>query len=71
MTFRGHVQNGVVVFDGVETPPEGSQVEVVLAPVKPTQSLSDMLLEFAGTVPGLPADMAKQHDHYIHGRPKQ
>jgi hypothetical protein len=33
--------------------------------------LSRRLLKHAGTVPGLPADMARQHDHYIHGSPKR
>ena len=26
------------------------------------------MLKHAGTVPDLPADMAEQHDHYIHGQ---
>jgi hypothetical protein len=29
------------------------------------------LLEVAGSVPGLPADYAQNHDHYLHGLPKQ
>lgn len=70
MTFRGHVQSGVVVFDGPQTPPEGVTVEVSVLP-KEEVSLADFLLEFAGTIDGLPSDMAAQHDHYIHGRPKR
>jgi len=27
--------------------------------------------KFAGTVRGLPADMALNHDHYLHGLPKR
>lgn len=34
------------------------------------QSLGAALLQFAGTAEGLPADMAENHDHYIHGIPK-
>jgi hypothetical protein len=74
MTFRGHVQNGVVVFDGAQLPPEGAQVEVSLVLPKPQvdqEPLRDMLLRFAGSIEGLPSDMAEQHDHYIHGRPKR
>jgi hypothetical protein len=74
MTFRGHVHNGVVVFDGAQAPPEGAQVEVSLVLPKPageSGSLRDMLLQFAGTIEGLPSDMAEQHDHYIHRRPKR
>ncbi len=29
------------------------------------------LKPFAGTVRGLPSDMARNHDHYLHGRPKK
>jgi hypothetical protein len=71
MTFRGHVQSGVVVFDGPQAPPEGAAVEVAVVSVDDTGSLRDMLLEFAGTIKGLPGDMAAQHDHYIHGRLKR
>lgn len=71
MTYRGHVQSGVVVFDGPETPPKGATVEVAVLPSRQDGSLRDLLMEFAGTVEGLPSDMAAQHDHYIHGRPKR
>jgi hypothetical protein len=71
MTYRGHVQSGVVVFDGPESPPEGATVEVAVLSANPESSLRDLLLEFAGTIDGLPSDMAAQHDHYIHGRPKR
>lgn len=27
--------------------------------------------QFAGAVKGLPSDMARNHDHYLHGRPKK
>ena len=29
------------------------------------------LKKFAGAVRGLPSDMARNHDHYLHGRPKR
>jgi hypothetical protein len=70
MTYRGHVQSGVVVFDGDQKPPEGAAVEIAVLSTELGGSLRDMLLEFAGTIEGLPSDMAAQHDHYIHGRPK-
>jgi hypothetical protein len=71
MTFRGHVQSGVVVFDGPQKPPEGATVEVAVLPTEEKSPLRELLLEFAGTIDGLPGDMAAQHDHYIHGRPKR
>ena len=77
MLLEGTVINGTIVLDGDETLPEGARVEVALkdpetSPAnerKPT--LSERLLKHAGTVPDLPADMAQQHDHYIHGTPKR
>jgi hypothetical protein len=74
MTYQGHVRNGVVVFDGPQAPPEGATVEVAVLSdeqAQQTQSLHEFLLEFAGTIDGLPSDMAAQHDHYLHGRPKR
>ena len=61
MTFRGHVQSGVVVFDGPQTPPEGTTVEVAVLTTVEKSPLRDLLLEFAGTIDGLPSDMAAQH----------
>lgn len=72
-TYLGEVRDGVVVFDG--TPPAlptGTRVRI--QPVErdiALAELSQILLEFAGTAKGLPADMAEQHDHYIHGTPKR
>jgi len=31
----------------------------------------EALMEVAGSVPGLPADFAQNHDHYLHGAPKK
>ncbi len=76
MTLQGTVRNGVIVLDPPQALAEGTKVEVVVRespaearPDKPT--LAQRLLKHAGTVAGLPGDMAEQHDHYIHGTPKQ
>ncbi len=34
-------------------------------------SLLEDLLSLAGTAKGLPRDLARNHDHYIHGTPKR
>jgi len=68
MTYKGHVKNGVVVLDEPVTLPEGTVV--LVEPVeKPDdlESLRQGLLKLAGTAKGLPSDMARNHDHYIHG----
>ncbi len=77
MPLEGTVINGTIILDGDQKLPEGTRVEVALKhpeagagnDVKPT--LSERLLKHAGTVADLPADMAQQHDHYIHGTPKR
>ncbi len=72
-TYNGQVQNGVVVFDeGTPPLPEGTRVRVEAAELKDAVAdLSRILLEFAGKAQGLPADLAEQHDHYLHGTPKR
>ena len=73
MSLTGTIQNGVVVFDrGLSLPEEGARVEVVVqnAATK-TPKLRDRLAKLAGTVDDLPSDMARNHDHYIHGSPKK
>jgi hypothetical protein len=68
----GTVTNGVVVLSGGATVPEGTQVQVMV-PVDPETAASPLgrvLLKYAGRAKGLPADMAAQHDHYLHGTPK-
>jgi hypothetical protein len=72
MSFEGTVQNGVVVFDAQTPLPEGTRVEILVkheGAAKPT--LRERLLKLAGTVDDLPKDMARNHDHYIHGAPKK
>jgi hypothetical protein len=32
---------------------------------------TDGLLEIAGRIDGLPADFARNHDHYLHGLPRK
>jgi hypothetical protein len=76
MTYRGHVQNGVVVFDGSQVPPNGASVEVAIVASGTShsgtvESLSEMLLRHAGKAIDLPNDMAENHDRYLHGIPRQ
>lgn len=72
MTYRGHVENGVVVLDEPTELPEGAVVEVdVLKEEDPVKSLREILLKFSGCMKGLPSDYARNHDHYLHGLPKR
>ena len=72
MTLEGTVVNGVSVLENNPPLPEGTKVKVVVEDEsQAVKSLRDLLMEFAGCMKGLPADMAEQHDHYIHGTPKR
>jgi len=42
------------------------------APAPPTsRPWGEALLELAGSATGLPADLAQNHDHYLHGAPRR
>ena len=79
MTYQGRVRNGVIVLAKGAKLPDGTVVAVQPLPVKPRRKkpvrgrtpLAAALLEFAGCVNGLPADLARNHDHYLYGVPKK
>jgi hypothetical protein len=68
MTYKGHVQNGVVVLDEPTDLPDGAEVRVELASGEPT--LYQELADIVGIVDG-PSDLAEHHDYYAHGKPKR
>ena len=77
MTYRGRVKNGTVVLDEPAVLPEGVQVTVsLLTPIKTATeddsvpSLYEQLEPVIGMAKGLPPDLARSHDHYLHGHPK-
>ena len=70
--YEGKVVNGVVVLENGDSLPEGTRVRVLtVEPASTGETLGQRLLKFAGTATGLPSDLAENHDHYIHGRPKK
>ena len=70
MTYRGHVENGRVVFVERVDLTDGTEVQV--QPVLQQQStLAERFRDMIGCVSDLPMDMAENHDHYIHGTPKR
>jgi hypothetical protein len=79
MTYKGHVQNGVVVLDDPSDLPNGTQVEVLpvkaAAPAPDSQGTegtwAERLAPFIGCLDGLPSDFAENHDHYLYGVPKR
>jgi hypothetical protein len=71
MSFQGHVENDVVVFDEPTSLPEGATVRVEFVANPKRKTLAERFQSIIGTVHDLPEDMAENHDHYLHGAPKQ
>ncbi len=72
MKYTGTVKGGGVVLEGDAMLDEGTRVQ--LEPVEtpaPPSTLGQRLKRFSGTARQLPGDMARNHDHYLHGRPKK
>ena len=81
MTYNGRIHNGVVVLDDGTKLAEGTRVRV--APVAPVEAVEAVeqpdsetqggrakLKALAGVIDDLPSDLARNHDHYLHGHPK-
>jgi len=78
MSYRGRVRNGMVVLDDSIALPEGAEVLVDLIPkhdadpiAREIPTLYERLKPLIGKAAGLPSDLARNHDHYLHGKPKQ
>ena len=74
MVYDGHVEKGVVVVDDRVTLPEGARVKVEILPlaaedasVESVPTLYEQLAPLVGAAKGLPPDLARNHDHYLHG----
>ncbi|HXE51791.1 MAG TPA: hypothetical protein VN541_02205, partial [Tepidisphaeraceae bacterium] len=54
--------------------PEGTDVEVEVRPAAEAQeqepTWAEVFGDLAGSLSGLPPDLAENHDHYAHGAPK-
>jgi hypothetical protein len=66
--FVSKVTNGKINIPPGVNLPEGAYVRV--EPLK-EETLAKRLKPVIGSVEGLPRDFAAQHDHYLHGTPKQ
>jgi hypothetical protein len=80
MTYRGKLQNGIVLLDAPIDLPNGTEVRV--EPVSPPNiqpaatkvegpSWAEVFKDVLGKTEDLPDDLAENHDHYIHGAPKK
>ena len=74
--FIAHSNGEALVPDEPVELPEGQKYRVSVEPVEEAEDevrpLRDLAREFAGKLEGdYPPDLAKNHDHYLHGRPKR
>ena len=72
MKIRGKVSRGVVILNDDTALPEGTVVRVEPLPKADSArrqgpSLAEKLCRLAGKAQGLPTDLARNHDHYLHG----
>jgi hypothetical protein len=70
MSFEGQIQNGVVVFDTPIAVPDGTAVRVAVIEL-PRRPPAERLKNVIRTGVDLPPDLAKNHDHDLHGTPKK
>jgi hypothetical protein len=78
MVLKAHVRNGKVIVDDGATLPEGAELRIeVVAPASDERpndagpSLYERLKPIIGQAKGMPADAARNLDHYLYGHPKQ
>jgi len=71
MELEGVVRNGVVVPDDATALAEGMRVRIRPVPKEEPKPFGERFSQFKGAIPGLPADLAEQHDHYRLGLPKR
>ena len=71
MVYTGHIRNGVAVFDNAVGLPEGAAVRIEVVEPVPQRTLAERFRSMIATAPDLPEDMARNHDHYIHGAARE
>lgn len=83
MVVNGHIENGQIILEQEIPLQEGVKVRVEFlkdetanrrdeeSSVGNISSLYQRMKPFIGSVEGLPADFAINHDHYLHGQPKR
>jgi hypothetical protein len=71
MSYTGKVRNGVVVLPPGVKLPDGAEVQVNVPEGRNERSFAERYAVFVGIADDLPADLAANLDHYLHGHPKQ
>jgi hypothetical protein len=74
MTFITKIANGAIVLPPEVHLPDGTEVRVepiVSSAAKSRRERAATLRKLAAAMPELPADLAKNHDHYIYATPRR
>jgi hypothetical protein len=66
MSFTATVENDTFKLPPGVHLPDGTKVTV-----EPQRTVADRLAAFIGIADDLPSDLARNHDHYLHGAPKR
>jgi hypothetical protein len=66
MTYRGHVENGIVVLDDRVALPEGAPVQVDVLDEEEGATLYEWLKSVFGKAKGLPPDAAQRTGHCLY-----
>ena len=70
--IKAHFDGKVLVLDEPVDLPVNQPLNLLVAPARP-MTMTDLLeaLDQMPDNPSTPADLAAQHDHYLHGLPKR
>ena len=75
MSITVTVENDTIKLPPDVHVPDGTRVEITLPEEKsaaaPKENALAWMLEYAGIVDDMPADLAAEHDHYLYGTPKR
>lgn len=71
MSVVGTVKNGVVVLPPGVKLPDGMEVQLNIPDSAAPPSFADRYATYIGAAADLPADLAENLDHYVHGHRKK
>ena len=70
MSFTATVENNTIKLPPGVHLPDGTKVTIEAA-VPKRRTLAERYAKIVGVAEGLPPDLARNLDHYIHGQPKR
>jgi len=71
MSFTGVISNGQIIAEEKINLPDGTKVRIEPMQEGPGETLADAFRVFMGVCEGLPSDLARNHEHYLHGAPRK